>query len=283
VTAALPLAHDLHGPADGPPVVLLHGFPQTRRIWRHLAPRLAAAGHRVVVPDLRGYGDSPKPESPDGSLYAKRAMAGDVVALMASLGAERFAVVGHDRGARVAYRLALDTPERVTRVALLDIVPTIEQWESMPGLGAVAMYHWALLAQPFPYPERLLGADPAAIVERSLSGWSGAEGVFDADDLAAHVAAFGPAAIHGACADYRAGATVDVEHDAADRAAGRRIACPALVLWGARFHDPSRADETWRRWADDVRVEILDRGHFLPEEAPDEVFDHVAPFLAGRA
>ena len=110
MTAALPLAHDLLGPADGPPLVLLHGFPQTRRIWRHLAPRLAAAGHRVVVPDLRGYGDSPKPESPDGSLYAKRVMAGDVVALMASLGAERFAVVGHDRGARVAYRLALDTP-----------------------------------------------------------------------------------------------------------------------------------------------------------------------------
>ena len=197
MTDALPLAHDVLGPVDGAPVVLLHGFPQTRRIWRHVAPRLAAAGHRVVVPDLRGYGDSPKPESPDGRLYAKRVLAGDVVALMASLGAERFAVVGHDRGARVAYRLALDAPERVTRVALLDIVPTIEQWESMSGLGAVAMYHWALLAQPFPFPERLLGADPAAIVERSLSGWSGAEGVFDADDLAAHVAAFGPAAIHG--------------------------------------------------------------------------------------
>jgi haloacetate dehalogenase len=273
---------------SGPPLLLLHGFPETHLCWHLVAPRLARS-FTVVCPDLRGYGRSrfTGRESADHAAFARRAMAADQVELMASFGHERFGVVGHDRGGRVAYRLALDHPKRVERLALLDIVPTLETFERMSQASALSAYHWLFLAQPYDLPERLIGRDPDFYLEWTIASWLGPGAALAPEAMADYRAAFRePAVVHAACEDYRAGATLDCAHDRADRDAGRRIECALLVLWGARRRVAAQAAalgplDTWKRWA---RAEVgggpLECGHFLPEEAPAEVTDALSSFFS---
>jgi len=267
-----------HG-GSGPPLLLLHGHPQTHAMWHLVAPRLAQ-DFTVVAPDLRGYGDSAKPPTtPDHAPYAKRAMARDQVAVMQQLGFERFAVAGHDRGGRCAYRLALDHPERVLQLAVLDIVPTSEAFRRADMAFALSYWHWFFLAQPADLPERLIQADPEAFYLRRGGR------LFAPEALAEYRRCFhDPATIHAMCEDYRAGATIDFALDEADRGT-RRIACPVLVLWGRRGQLENAYDVlvVWRDWADDVRGRALDCGHFLPEEAPDETYAELHRFFAGPA
>jgi haloacetate dehalogenase len=255
----------------GPPILLLHGYPQSHVMWHRVAPRLAER-FTVVVPDLRGYGDSGKPAGdPAHHAYSKRTMALDQVAVMRHLGHERFAVAGHDRGGRVAYRLALDHPGRVTRLAVLDIAPTVHVFDRVDRHTATRTFHWFFLIQPCDFPERLIGADPAYFLRHLLERWSG-DGLapFAPEALAEYVRCFSdPATIHATCEDYRAGASADYDADAADQGR-RRITCPVLVLWGGQ--DPGRRGDllsVWRRWADDVRGQALPCGHFLAEEQPE--------------
>jgi haloacetate dehalogenase len=266
---------------SGPPVLLLHGHPQTHAMWHRVAPRLAER-FTVVAPDLRGYGESSAPAArPDHAQASKRAMALDGVRLMEHFGFPRFAVAGHDRGGRVAYRMALDHPGAVTHLAVLDIVPTIDAWERADRDWILDYWHWSFLAQPEPIPEHLLAAEPDAyyLPDRSL---------FSPEALADYLAAVHrPDVIHSMCEDYRAGASIDVEIDAADRSAGRRIGCPILALWSrtdlGRWHDVLAV---WRRWADDPRAVIghaLGAGHYLAEEAPDDVADALRTFFSAAA
>jgi haloacetate dehalogenase len=261
---------------SGPPLLLLHGHPQTHVMWHAVAPALAR-DFTVVCPDLRGYGESSKPPStPDHEPYSKRAMARDQIALMQALGFEAFGVCGHDRGGRCAYRLALDHPERVDRLAVLDIVPTGEAFRRTDMSFALGYWHWFFLAQPEPLPERLIGADPDAFYFRGVRGLFAPEAL---DDYLRCVR--NPATIHAMCEDYRAAATIDFEHDEADRG-HRRIACPVLVLWGARGLLDRWYDvlAVWRDWAGDVRGRSLDCGHYLAEEAPDQTYEELRTFLA---
>jgi haloacetate dehalogenase len=262
---------------SGPPVLLLHGYPQTHVMWSKVAPGLVAAGNTVVCPDVRGYGASHKPPAGERYVnYAKRTVAAELVGVMRTLGHDRFAVVGHDRGGRVAYRMALDHPEVITKLATLDIVPTLEQWESMRGTAVVGGFHWALLAQPHPFPERLIGADPEYFLRTLCGNWAASA---LEDNMAHYVAAFTGEAIRASCDDYRAGGGIDVELDRADRDAGRRITCPTLVLWGdPKGTRPSLLD-VWRRWADDVTGHAVPCGHFLAEEAPEATLSALAAFL----
>lgn len=266
----------------GPPVLLLHGYPQTHVMWRKIAPDLAK-DFTVVCPDLRGYGDSAKPLPDLGNLlYSKRAMAEDMVALMAGLGFDRFAVVGHDRGGRVAYRLALDHPERVAKIATLDIVPTLANWARMENMAiGLATYHWYFLAQTGGLPERMIGADPDFYLEEKLRRWSKDFAAFEPAALAEYKRAFrDPACVAATCADYRAGATTDVEHDRADFGA-RKIEATLLTLWGGRglTKEAGAQLDIWRQWASDVRGQAFDCGHFLPEEAPAETLAALRSFL----
>jgi haloacetate dehalogenase len=266
---------------DGPPVLLLHGFPQTHVCWREVAPALAAA-HRVVMPDLRGYGASEAPVGgPRGEGYTKREMAAEVVELMAALGHERFAVIGHDRGARVAYRLALDHPERVTRAALLNVVPTVDQFERMGGGPSLGFWPWYLLAQSAPFPERMIGADPAALLDHVFATWPADPGAIVPASREAYREALTPSTIAAMCADYRASFHLDREHDARDRAAGRRIAAPVLVVVGEDETQLADAAEVWRPWTADLAAATVPGGHFVPEEAPSEVAELLSRFLAG--
>ncbi|KAB8140366.1 alpha/beta hydrolase [Chloroflexia bacterium SDU3-3] len=264
-----------HG-GDGPPLLLLHGHPQTHVMWHRIAPQLARE-FTVVAPDLRGYGDSSKPATtPDHMPYAKRTMAQDQVALMQQLGFEQFSVAGHDRGGRCAYRLALDHPQRVRKLAVLDIIPTGEAFRRADMRFGLGFWHWFFLAQPAPLPERLIGANPDAYYFRS-----GRER-FDPEALADYLrCCHDPATIHAMCEDYRAGATVDYALDEADRGK-RRIACPVLALWSAQGELEQWYDvcAIWRDWAADVRGQHIDAGHYLAEEAPDEVYHALRNFFA---
>lgn len=267
---------------EGAPVLLLHGYPQTHLIWRHLAPRLARE-FQVFAPDLKGYGDSDAPApDPSSSNYSKRAMAVDMVAIMRGLGHERFAVVGHDRGARVAYRMALDSPERVRRLAVLDIVPTGAMWAAANRVFAVNTFHWGFLAQGGGLPERLLGADPDFWVEATCRRWSRDFRAL-AEALPEYQRAFRrPEVIAATCADYRAGATLDDAHDQADLAAGRKIECPLLAIWSGTFVGRNKGTdplEIWRSYANDVRGFAVDCGHFIPEEAPGVIEGPLLDFL----
>jgi haloacetate dehalogenase len=270
----------------GSPLLLLHGFPQTHLMWRSVAPRLARE-FMVVCADLRGYGRSGCPPSkPDHAPYAKRTMAQDMVIVMKRLGFARFLVAGHDRGGRVAYRMALDHPGHVDRLAVLDIVPTGTAWDRADARFALGYWPWALLAQPEPLPERIFVAAHEAIVDAALGGWGSPAAVFPGEVRAAYVDALrDPAHVHAICEEYRAAATLDREHDMADHAAGRRIACPLLALWSARGPvDTWYADEggplaLWRAWADDVRGHSLDGGHFFPEEAPEQTATALSRFF----
>ena len=268
---------------SGPPLLLLHGYPQTHRMWARVAGLLASR-FTLVAPDLRGYGASSAPASRNGELYAKRLMAADAVALMAALGHDRFAVAGHDRGGRVAYRLALDHPEKVTKLAVLDIVPTAEMWAGMDAARAMAVYHWMFLAQPEPLPETLISAAPQTYLDHTLASWTGDRslGNFTPEALDAYRAMFrDPARVHASCEDYRAGATIDRAYDEADRAAGRRIAAPLLALWGAKGI-PAKGENplaVWRRWAENVTGFGIESGHFIPEEAPEATARALAEFF----
>jgi haloacetate dehalogenase len=269
---------------SGPPVLLLHGYPQTHLMWHAVAPALAE-DHTVVAADLRGYGASSRPPGgPDHAGYAKRAMAADQVALMERLGFDRFAVAGHDRGARVTHRMCRDHPDRVTRAAVIDIVPTLFVYDHVDRALAEAYSHWFLLSQPDDLPERYLGADPGFHLRRCLRAWSRVEGAFDEDVVAEYVRAFSdPAVIHATCEDYRAGASIDLEHDRDDLS---RVACPLLVLWGAEGFVGVHYDvlAIWREAAAEpglVSGYALPGGHFGPEEAPEATLAALRGFLAG--
>jgi haloacetate dehalogenase len=256
----------------GPPLLLLHGYPQTHVAWHRVAP-LLARDFTLVIPDLRGYGASrgPAPD-PEHRNYAKRAMAQDMVALMAALGHDRFALAGHDRGGRVGTRLCLDHPDRVARFAALDIVPTLSVWKALDAERALGAYHWQFLAVPAPVPERLIGSDPDFYIAHLLERWAGRPDALDPEARRAYLAQFhDPAVLAATCADYRAGASLDRAHDQADRDAGRKIACPVLVVWGRRYLTAKDAAplDTWRDWAEDAREVALDCGHFIAEEEPE--------------
>jgi haloacetate dehalogenase len=261
---------------SGPPLLLLHGHPQTHAMWHAVAPRLAG-DFTVVAADLRGYGESSKPPTrPDHEPYSKRAMARDQVAVMDALGFERFHVCGHDRGGRCAYRLALDHPERVLKLAVLDIVPTAEMWRRVDMELGLVDWHWFFLAQPHPFPERLIAAAPEEFYFR------GDRSRFHHEALVDYLRCVrDPETIHAMCEDYRAGATIDFELDEADRGR-KRIACPVLALWAGRDELGRWFDvlDVWRRWADDVRGRAIDCGHFLAEEAPHEVYAELRSFFA---
>ncbi len=271
---------------SGPPVLLLHGFPQTHLMWHSVAP-LLARNFAVVCADLRGYGRSGCPVSaPDHAPYAKRSMARDMVTVMERLGFPRFSVAGHDRGGRVAYRLALDHPDRVDRLTVLDILPTETVWDRADARFALAYWPWSLLAQPEPLPERILTAAPEAIVDDALGGWGSPSAVFPPEVRAAYVQALrDPSHAHAICEEYRAAATIDREHDKAARASGRRIVCPLLALWSAQgpldtwYVEESGPIALWRVWSDDVQGRVLNAGHFFPEEAPEQTADALNHFF----
>jgi haloacetate dehalogenase len=271
---------------SGRPVLLLHGFPQTHLMWRDVAPRLAQ-DLTVVCADLRGYGRSGCPASaPDHSPYAKRAMALDMVRVMESLGFPSFGVAGHDRGGRVAYRMALDHPERVDRLAVLDVLPTASVWERFDAQAALAFWPWSLLAQPTPLPERILGASPEALVDNALDAWGSPASTFSPESRADYIDALrDPAHIHAICEEYRAAATQDREHDEADRAAGRRIGAPLLALWSASsglnswYSAEGGPLAIWRAWCNDVQGRAVGGGHFFPEEHPEQTANTLREFF----
>ena len=276
------LIHCLVGGA-GPPLLLLHGYPQTHVMWHEIAPALARE-YSVVCPDLRGYGDSGKPASDaTHAAYSKRAMALDMVELMRALGFARFRLAGHDRGGRVAHRLTVDHPEAVERVAVLDISPTRTMFGATNQAFATAYYHWFFLIQPFDLPEILIGAEPLYYLRKKLGGWGTGINIFDPRAIAEYERCFAdPATIHATCEDYRAASSIDLEHDDADVAAARKILCPLLVLWGDkgvvnRMFDPIR---DWSAVATDVRGMALPCGHFMAEEVPEETLRELRQFLS---
>ena len=266
---------------DGPPVLLMHGYPQTHTIWHLVAPKLAEH-FTVVATDLRGYGDSSKPFGDENhSTYSKRAMAADQASVMQSLGFDSFAVVGHDRGGRVAHRMALDFPERVTKLAVLDIVPTRHVFETVGKDLATAYYHWFFFIQPYDLPETLIGANPGYYLRKKLGGWGTSLDTFAPEARAESERCFDPATIHASCEDYRAAASIDLVHDEKDRSEGRKVECSLLALWGGRgvverIYD---VEAVWREYAGDVRGRPLDAGHFLAEERPAETARELRTFL----
>lgn len=268
---------------SGVPLLLLHGYPQTHVIWHHVAPVLANAGFRVIAADLPGYGRSSIPPLDDITAFSKRAMALTLSNAMSVLGHETFSVVGHDRGARVAYRMAIDHPERVDRLVNLDVQPTLETFEALGRAGGIAAYHWYFLAQPWPLPEQLIQPNAEWFLRWSIASWAGNRDAFSEVAMADYIASFTqPDRLRASCNDYRAGATVDCEIDKTDREAGRKIVCPMLALWGAgtgKRASEGRILDTWKRWANDVRGEGLPCGHFIPEELPDELCHVLRRFL----
>lgn len=261
---------------EGPPLVLLHGFPENHRCWLPVLPALSAR-FRCILPDLRGYGDSDAPADDAGhATYSKRRMAADLVAVLDALGLGRVHLAGHDRGARAAYRFALDHPNRLDRLAILEVIPTLAFWEAWSADLAQKAYHWNFLAQPAPLPERMIAADPSAWIDWTLASWTATKSLaaFAPEALESYRAqAADPARLTAMCADYRAGYHVDRATDAADREAGRRIEAPMLFLWARHGFPASTGDPaaTWRDWAMSVSDTPVDAGHFAMEEAPGQV------------
>ena len=265
---------------DGPPLLLLHGYPQTGYIWHKIAP-LLAKDFTVVVADLRGYGDSDKPPtSADHAVYSKRAMAADMIAVMAALGHQQFFVAGHDRGGRVAHRLARDYPQAVERLAVLDIAPTAMMYDTTDMQFATNYYHWFFLIQPAPFPETLIGRDPKFFLESKMRHWGKDRSAITEDAFDDYLRCFSnPDTIHASCEDYRASASIDLEHDAAD--AGQKLDIPLLVLWGATAMVGNKYDmlAAWREVAVDVSGFSVPGGHYLPEESPDETYQALLDFF----
>lgn len=273
---------------SGPPLLLLHGYPQSHVMWHPVAEQLAAE-FSVVAADLRGYGHSSCPQNDAGNqAYSKRAMARDMLKVMSALGHRSFAVAGHDRGGRVAYRMALDAPGSVTRLAVLDIVSTEDTWQAFDPEFAISTYHWPFLAQPHPLPETLIAADPVFYLDWTIASWCGSGDLrsMHRDALAAYRQAFSdPARVHATCNDYRAGATYDRMADRKDLAAGAQIKCPVLALWG-QHGIPAKTDrspaEAWQKWcAQPVTGKPVAAGHFLVEENPGETLSALLAFFGG--
>jgi haloacetate dehalogenase len=263
----------------GPAVLLLHGFPQTHYCWRHVVPALSHE-HTVVVTDLRGYGATTAPPGgPHGQGFSKREMALDLVQMMDALEFGTFAVVGHDRGARVAYRLALDHPERVERLAVLNIVPTLDQFERMSGGPSLGYWPWFLLAQPEPFPERLIAADREHFLRFIFDSWTDNRDAVDARAFAEYLAALNEPTIAAMCADYRASFWLDRDDDGADRRSRRRIECPVLVATGEAESQLADAAQIWSSWAPNLRARTLPGGHFIPEEAAEQLAEALLDFL----
>ena len=269
-----------HG-GSGPPLLLLHGHPETHMMWGRIAGDLAR-DFTVIAPDLRGYGQSTKPpSSPDHETSSKRAMARDAIGLMRHLGFERFDVAGHDRGGRAAYRLALDHPQAVRRMSILDIIPTGEVWARADRRFALGYWHWPFLAQPYPIPETLIAPNPEFYLFKAQ--FRAGLPDFDPEAFADYLASGkNPSVVHAMCEDYRAGAGYDRKLDEADKAAGKKIACPTQVLWGGKGALAAWYDvlAIWREWAPDVRGQAVDCGHFIPEEKPDETLALLRAFFA---
>lgn len=257
---------------NGPPLLLLHGYPQTHFMWHEIAPMLAG-DFTVICPDLRGYGDSAKPRGKsDHSNYSKRVMAKDQLLLMAKLGYEKFSVAGHDRGGRVAHRLALDYPDHIEKIAVLDIAPTLTMFEATDQSFATGYYHWFFLIQPDGLPEHMIGLDPDYYLKEKLKRWSGDGFIFKPEVISEYTRCFrDPKAIQASCEDYRAAATVDLEHDRSDM--DQKVASPLLVLWGKQGFVERQFDvlASWREKATNVRGQSLNCGHFLAEEKPQEL------------
>ena len=269
---------------SGPPLLLLHGHPQTHVIWHKVAAALAAR-FTVVATDLRGYGDSGKPAGlPDHSNYSKRVMAQDQVEVMEALGYPSFRVLAHDRGARVAHRMAVDHPDRVERLVTLDIAPTLAMYEKTNREFATQYFHWFFLIRPHPFPETLIGADPELYLKHTLGSRSAGLAPFSPEAYAEYLRCIrDPATIHGICEDYRASAGIDLDHDREDLARGRKVACPMLALWGGRGVVGKVVDPLaeWRLVAADVRGKALECGHYVAEEAPEALLAEALPFLLG--
>jgi len=274
----------VHVGGSGKPLVLLHGYPQNHMCWARVAPEFAKY-FQVLIPDLRGYGDSDAPQDDEQhEVYSKRQMGKDVAAMLAHFGLSSAHVLGHDRGGRVAYRLALDEPDLVTKLGIIEIVPTADFWASWNADLAIKAYHWTFLAQPSPLPERMINADPVGYMDWTLGAWTlgNSLSIFPAASLASYRAqAADPVRIAAMCADYRAGATFDRKLDGEDRAAGRRITAPLHFLW-ARGGFPAQTGDPagfWRNWADQVTDESCESGHFVMEENPKAVTEAFLPFF----
>jgi len=269
----------VHG-GTGSPVLLLHGYPQTHVMWHKIAPHLVKHFH-VICPDLRGYGDSSKPTTTTNhSPYSKRAMANDLVEVMTYFDHQAFFVAGHDRGARVAHRLALDYPEKVMKACVMDIIPTYYMYKTADQQFATGYYHWFFLIQPDGLPERMIGADPAYYLTEKLKRWSAPGTEFADEAMSEYLRCFSqPDAIHASCEDYRAAASIDLEHDKQDLK--KPLHCPLLVLWGTKgfVHRTYDVSSIWRNYAQHVESKALDCGHFLPEEAPDAVCKELLRFF----
>ena len=274
---------EIHGVigGSGPALLLLHGYPQSHAIWHKIAPQLAEH-FTLVATDLRGYGRSSKPAGlPDHSNYSKREMAADQVEVMRQLGFEKFNLCGHDRGARVAHRLAMDFPGSVEKLAVLDISPTLRMYEQTNMAFATVYYHWFFLIQPYPYPENLISNNPIAYLDHKISSGSAGMGPFTPEALESYRLSFTPEMIHASCEDYRAAASIDLELDRADRKAGRKLMMPLLALWGKNgaiekcFHPL----EDWKEVAEDVRGKALPGGHYLAEELPEQTLEALLEFF----
>jgi haloacetate dehalogenase len=270
----------------GPPLLFLHGFPETHLMWRDVAPRLAR-DFTIICADLRGQGDSSCLESDkQHNPYSKRAMAGELVEAMGRLGFERFAVAGHDRGGRVAYRMAFDHPDSVERLAVLDVVPIADAWRLADSRLTLSFWPWSLLAQPAPLPERLISASPEAVIEDAASQWGTRSSCFPAEIREAYAEALrDPCRVHAICEEFRAAATLDRQHDEADRSSGRRIECPLLVLWDGHgalenwYGGQGGPIGIWQAWASDVRGKAVAGGHFFPEACPEATAEELGAFF----
>ena len=268
---------------NGPPLILLHGFPQTSVIWHRVAPELARH-FSLVMPDLRGYGGSSAPPGdPEHRQYSKREMAKDIIALADQLGIGRFALAGHDRGGRVGYRLVLDHPGRVTKFCAIDIIPTLDVWQDMDTAAAVSTFHWSFLAATTPLPEDIIGQNPDLFYHSLLQRWASDTAKLDPGAVEAYLEQYrDPRKIHAQCEDYRAGATLDRQYDQANRDAGDQMDCPVLVLWSTGYlGDKANSPlATWRKWAGDVTEIAIECGHFIVEEEPRLSADAMVDFLA---